>query len=219
MGLEEGTPGVESYLDLIKIPAGQNPPPMGVLRWWFTLDYQAVLASQDRQAFAIRGQGVKVLSENELLTAEGKRVHTGESEPLNRQFAQSFTEHFAALCKKYPVYADLRNICDLALVGALIGAEDLPGRAGWHMTFFGDPEAYRVELGPAPKEVETVANYRVIRSGNKIHTIAGVSGGVRVDPERLVSTGAIEIDRYGALKAERSTAEPKQLPLEAWWWD
>ncbi|MHC4178629.1 MAG: DUF1598 domain-containing protein, partial [Planctomycetota bacterium] len=219
MGLEEGTPGVESYLDLIEIRRGQDPPPMGVLRWWFTLNYQAVLASQDRQAFAIRGQGVKVLSENELLTAEGKRVHTGESEPLNRQFAQSFTEHFAALSKKYPIYADLRNICDLALVGALIRAEDLAAKTGWHMTFFGDPEAYRVELGPAPKEVETVANYRVIRAGSTIHTLAGVSGGVRVDPAHLVSAGAIEIDRYGALDNRHSTAGPKELPLEAWWWD
>ncbi len=219
MGIEEGVPGVESYLDLVKIPAGGAAPPMGVLRWWFTLNYQAVLASRDRQAFAIRGQGVKVLSENELLTAEGKRVHTGESEPLNRRFAQSFTAHFAALCKKYPVYADLRNICDLALVGALIRAEDLGGQAGWHMTCFGDPEAYRVELGPAPKQVATVANYRVIRSGNKIHTIAGVSGGVRVDTAGLVSAGAIEIDRYGALDGRHSSAVPKELPLEVWWWD
>ena len=219
MGIQEGVPGVESYLDLVKIPAGQAAPPMGVLRWWFTLNYQAVQASRDRQAFAIRGQGVKVLSENELLTAEGKRVHTGESEPLNRRFAQSFTEHFAALCEKYPVYADLRNICDLALVGALIRAEDLGGQAGWHMTCFGDPEAYQVELGPAPKQVETVANYRVIRSGNKIHTLAGVSGGVRVDTVGLVSAGAIEIDRYGALDGRHSTAGPKDLSLEAWWWD
>jgi len=224
MGLEEGVPGVESYLDLIKIPAGQGPegapPPMGVLRWWFTLNYQAVLASQDRQAFAIRGQGVKVLSENELLTAEGKRVQTGESEPLNRQFAQSFTEHFEALCQKYPVYADLRNICDLALVGALVRAEDLSAKAGWHMTFFGDPQAYQVELGPAPKEVETVANYRVIRSGSKIHTIAGVSGGVRVDPAAIVTSQAIEVEGYGPLSSQHSAAVPKELlPLEAWWWD
>jgi hypothetical protein len=219
MGLEEGVPGVESYLDLIDVRAGQAPPPMGVLRWWFTLNYQAVLATHDRQAFAIRGQGVKVLSENELLTAEGKRVHTGESEPLNRQFAQSFTEHFEALCEKYPVYADLRNICDLALVGALIRAEDLPGKIGWHMTFFGDPQAYQVELGPAPKEVETVANYRVIRAGDKIHTIAGVSGGVRVDPAGLVKPQAIEIEGYGPLSTRHGTAEPEELPLGAWWWD
>ena len=120
---------------------------------------------------------------------------------------------------QYPIYADLRNICDLALVGALIRAEDLAGQAGWHLTFFGDPEAFPVEFGPAPKEVETVANYRVIRSGRKIHTIAGVSGGVRVDPAALVTTGAIETDRYGTLKESRSTAEPGQMPIEAWWWD
>jgi hypothetical protein len=220
MGLEEGVPGVESYLDSIQILPGQSPPPMGVLRWWFTLNYQAVLASQDRQAFAIRGQGVKVLSENELLTAEGQRVATGESEPLNRQFAHSFTEHFAAVAQKYPVYADLRNICDLALVGALIRAEDLSGKVGWHMSFFGDPQAYQVELGPAPREVETVANYRVIRAGSKIHTVAGVSGGVRVDPAGLVTPQAIEVEGYGALSSRCSTAAPQgQLPLEAWWWD
>ena len=34
MGLEDGVPGVVSYLNLIKGP----PPPMGVLRWWFTLE-------------------------------------------------------------------------------------------------------------------------------------------------------------------------------------
>lgn len=218
-GLEEGVPSVKRYLDLIEIRPGEAPPPMGVLRWWFTLNYQAVLASQDRQAFALRGQGLKVLSENELLTAEGERVHTGRSEPLNRQFAESFTRHFEALANRYPVYAELRNLGDLALVGALIREEDLAGRVGWHMTCFGPSGGYPVELGPAPREVETVASYRVIRAGSQIHTLAHVSGGVRVDPAGLVAPQAIEIDRYGALSYRRSTAEPDQLPPDAWWWD
>jgi hypothetical protein len=219
MGLEEGVPGVKSYLDLVKVRPGEAPPPMGVLRWWFTLNYDAVLAAEDRHAFAIRGQGVKVLSENELLTAQGRRVHTGASEPLNRQFAQSFTEHFDALCGKYPIYAELRNLCDLALVAALVREEDLAGKTGWHMTCFGDPGAFPVELGSTPKTVETVANYRVIRSGRKIHTLAGVSGGVSINPVALVRRDAIETDRYGNLAKRRSTAEPNELPLEAWWWD
>jgi hypothetical protein len=71
MGLAEGVPGVDSYLQLGKIPAGQDAPPMSVLRWWFTLHYDALAATADRQAFALRGQGVQVLSENEKLTAEG----------------------------------------------------------------------------------------------------------------------------------------------------
>ena len=219
MGLEEGVPGVQSYLDSIKVAADQAPPPLGVLRWWFTLDYDALLGAEDYRAFEIRGQGLQVLSENEHLTAQGKRVHTGKSEALNRQFARSFTENFAELCEKYPVYAELRNLCDLALVGALIRQQDLAGQSGWHMTCFNDDRAYRIELGTAPKEVETVANYRVVQAGRKIHTITGVSGGVRVDPAGLVAREAIEIDRYGSLANRRSSAAPGELPPEAWWWD
>ena len=85
MGLEKGVPGVQSYLDSMVIPPGQQPPPMGVLRWWFTLDYDAVRCRQDRQAFAVRGQGVKVESENERLSAEGQQIHTGESDAVEPQ--------------------------------------------------------------------------------------------------------------------------------------
>ena len=94
MGLEEGMPGVVSYLNLITLAPGQSPPPMTVLRWWFTLNYEAVQTLADRLAFSLAGQGVKVESENERLTAEGQQVHTGASEELNRRFARSFTEHF-----------------------------------------------------------------------------------------------------------------------------
>ncbi|MHC4406190.1 MAG: DUF1598 domain-containing protein [Planctomycetota bacterium] len=219
MGLEEGVPGVKSYLDLIKVRPGESPPPMGVLRWWFTLNYDALLATDDRQAFALRGQGVKVLSENELLTAQGQRVHTGMAEPLNRQFAQSFTEHFEALAGKYPIYAELRNLCDVALVAALIRQEGLAAKVDWHMTCFGHGGEYRVEQGAAPKTVETVANHRVLRSGRQIHTLAGVSGGVRIAPVSLVSYEAIETERYGELGNHRSAAIPQQLPRDAWWWD
>ena len=90
MGLEAGVPGVPSYLAMIRLGPRQTPPPMGVLRWWFELNYDAVAAAKDRSAFALRGQGVKVLSENEHLTAQGQRVHTGESDDLNREFAPEF---------------------------------------------------------------------------------------------------------------------------------
>ncbi|MGA2066749.1 MAG: DUF1598 domain-containing protein [Thermoguttaceae bacterium] len=212
MGLEEGVPGVVSYLNLIQ----QKPPPMGVLRWWFTLDYDAVLTAKDRLAFELRGQGVKVESENEHLTAQGQRVHTGESEPLNRKFAQSFTEHFDALCRKYPIYADLRNLCDLALASALLREEGIPERIGWHATCFGDPRGYPVELSEAPKEVDTVANCRVI---NRTTFVAGVSGGVKVEPAGLVRRQAIEVENYPRLQADRPAAAPKPAAADRWWWD
>ncbi len=215
MGLEEGVPGVPSYLDLIDVPPGQAPPPMDVLRWWFTLHYDAVVADDERNAFALQGQAVQVLSENEKLAADGRRIHTGRSEELNRQFARSFTEHFDALCRKYPIYAELRNICDLAVACALMREEKLPEQAGWHMTCFGDEEAFTVELGPAPREVETVINHRVV---HRVHVLAGVSGGVRIDPSPLVVEEAVQVDRYGDLR-DRRGAPPGELPADVWWWD
>jgi hypothetical protein len=216
MGLEQGVPGVKSYLASIQVGPGEKPPAMGVLRWWFELNYDAVTASQDRRAFEFRGQGVCVKSENERLAAQGQRVHTGESEELNRQFTQSFTKHFPELCKKYPIYAEMRNLFDLALVGALIRSEDLANKTGWHFTYFGNPNEYITASAEPPKQVETVINHRVI---NGIHVVAGVSGGVLCQPLALVSSQAIKLESSASLGQQKSAAGPKQLPLDAWWWD
>ncbi len=215
IGLEEGVLGVTNYLQTLQEKGGE-PPPMSVLRWWFTLNYSALSATEGRDAFELKGPGVKVLSENELLTAIGERQHTGASDELNSRFAQSFTKHFEALAAKYPVYADLRNIFDLALVAAVVKSHDLPGRVDWHMTHFGPQGDYQPELGVAPAEVESVINHRTI--GGK-HVVAAVSGGVTVEPRVLAARNAVQTDTYGLLKTNRTASQPKQLVRRAWWWD
>jgi Protein of unknown function (DUF1598) len=216
MGLEPGTADVPSYLDLVHVPRGQAPPPLDVLRWWFTLKYDVVRATGDRMAFEIGGPGAQVLSENEFLTAQGRRVQTGQSQPTNQEFANRFTQHFAALGEKYPVYADLQNIFDLALVAALVESQKLDEQVGWHMTCFGDPRQYKVALGRAPQSVESVINCRLV---NGKHLIVGVSGGVLVQPYKFVASRAIKTDHYGALEAQRNNSAADELPLDAWWWD
>jgi hypothetical protein len=216
MGLEEGVLGVSSYLASVPVPDGGAPSPMSVLRWWFTMSYEALRAAPNRNAFEIRGPGVRVLSENEMLTALGERIHTGTTDELNEQFAHSFTKHFASLAGKYPIYADLRNVFDLALVAALLVAEDVPNRLDWPAIHFSAPARYRVVLGPAPTEVETVINHRVV--GQK-HVVAGVSGGVSADASQYVQKPAIVIDDYGALQAGHTASGPRDLPDGDWWWD
>jgi hypothetical protein len=216
MGLEPGVRGVDSYLKMVKVGPGHPPPPMTVFRWWFTMNYDAVKCSPDRLAFTLRGQGVKVLSEKEFFTAQGQQVHTGTSDELSSKFARDFTEHFEELCDKYPVYGELRNIFELALVGALIREEAAGEKVGWHLTCFGDPQAYQVELTEAPKEVESVVNCRVI-GGRTI--IAGVSGGVRVSPESIVCRQSIGVDPNATRQNRRSAAANRKLPSDRWWWD
>jgi hypothetical protein len=147
----------------------------------------------------------------------GQRVHTGAASPANLSFTTSFTDHFDRLAAKYPVYADLRNIFDLALVGALIKAERVMDRVDWQMPLFADAKRYVVRLGPAPKQVQTVIAHRVV---NRSQILVGVSGGVAVNPSGLVAADKIAVESYGKLAVERGRAAAKQdLALEAWWWD
>ncbi len=216
MGLEEGTLGVASYLDSVVLDKDGQAPATQVLRWWFTLNYDSINTSETQDVFEFKGKGVKVLSENQHLTAQGKRLATGESDDLNSQFASSFTTHFDTLAAKYPIYAELQNMFDLAMVAALLKAHDLPGQVDWRMSYFGNPDHCPVVLGTAPQEVESIVNHRVL-GGKKV--IAGVSGGVSVNPTSALSTMKIKVDEYGALKSERVGSTPKNLPENAWWWD
>ena len=215
MGLEPGTLGVNSYLDSIDVPEGGSPPATTVLRWWFTLNYEAVRSTKAADAFSIHGPGVKVLSENELLTERGERIHTGESDALNSQFAQSFTKHFADLAKKYPIYAELRNVFDLALVSAVLKSQDLPGQVDWEMSHLRDESRYRIRLGAAPLTVASVMNHRII---DRKHIVVGVSGGVSVDTQNLLQSRPIEQDTYGQLDGDRTNASPPKSGGR-WWWD
>jgi hypothetical protein len=216
IGLEEGVPGLTSYLASIEIGKDGKPPPMNVLRWWFTLNYDALKATEARDAFELRGTGVKVLSENEFLTERGERVHTGASDELTKQFAESFTKQFEKLATKYPIYAELRNIFDLSLVASVIQSHDLPGQVGWHMTHFGPQGDYQPMLAAAPTEVESVMNHRII--GGK-HVVAVVSGGVRVDAHSLANKDSVKTDTYGLIAGDRRASTPNQLVRRAWWWD
>ena len=215
MGLEPGVLGVKSYLDLARENRTSNAS-LSVLRWWFTLNYDSVTASDERDAFAIRGQGAQVLSENEMLEADGKRIHTGQSDALNREFATSFTRHFDELCQRYPVYAELRNICDIALVGALIRRQGLADTVQWPMLYFDDPERCPVRLGPVPQKVDSVINHCSVGRGE---FIVGVSGGVRIDPDYVLRTNAIRSDRGGKLATTRSALKPPPVEDARWWWD
>jgi hypothetical protein len=157
---------------------------------------------------------VRVLSENELLAEQGQRVHTGASDPLNRQFAESFTSHFAELAAKYPVYGELRNIFDLAMAVALIQTEGLAEHVGWKPTLLASGEKLRLPQGNTPREVETVVNHRVI---NQRLVIAGVSGGVMVAPGDVLRE--VRANDSSGKTVERRALAPKEIAAAAWWWD
>jgi len=216
IGLEEGVLGVPTYLSALELGKDGKAPPTKLLRLWFTLNYNALAATDKRDAFELRGPGVKVQSENELLSDRGERIHTGDSDEAATRFAESFTKHFEKLAAKYPYSPKQLPIARLSLAAAVLHSHDLPGQVGWHMTHFGVGGDYHPVLSHAPTEVESVMNHRII--GGR-HVVAAVSGGVRVDTHGLAAKDAVKADTYGLMAGERRTSTPRELPQRAWWWD
>lgn len=213
--LAEGTPAVPSYIDLVE-KSGKPPASLDVLRWWFTLNYDAIVASDDELAFQLKGPAVQVLSESELLAADGRRIHTGQSEPLNREFARSFTADFAALSAKYPVYAELANVFDLAVAAAVIRNAKALDKVNWQLGCLGDDEVMPIPRTFVPREVDTVATCRVL---DKRRIVAVVSGGVRVDPDATIDELGFSEDGQGRVAEVRAAAQPHEAANAAWWWD
>jgi hypothetical protein len=208
MGLAEGVDGVESYLDTVELGPDGTAPPMSVLRWWFAMTERPIETNAAKTAFKLPTGGVQVLSENELLAARGQRVHTNQSDALNRRFAESFTTAFGEIAQKYSIYGELQNVFDLALFLSLVDKQQLLERSGWQPTIFESAAALRLPQFAVPREVETVVNHRVIK---RKHIIAGISGGVWID-----SDSRLQLSDESALQPAVSKAPTS---VDQWWWD
>ena len=206
---------IPSFFDLLDAKTvQQNPPSLDALRWWLTMKYDAVLHDPNRQVFEFQGSSVLCRSENELVTADGERIHTGESTATNSQFAQKFTANYSQLAQREPVFADLQNIFDLALVAALVQHENLVSYPQGYGVFAPNGQ-YQPQEFAVPKTVDTVVNHRVY-GGRDV--IVQVAGGVRADLASVLR------DQSVYRVAERLTGLTTKLDTQAvpdgrWWWD
>ena len=226
MGIEPGVLGVKDVLSLMA-ESDERPKDSSLIRWWFSLNYDSIQASPDRLAFALQGPAVRVMSENEWLDAMGRRRATGTSDQPTREFAAAFTSHYEQLSEKYPVYADLRNVFDLAMVCGLIREQGLDQKVGWNASFFqfaqDQGDVYATEVWPTPREVDTVMNYKELarRVGRTrtTETFVGVSGGVTADVGAALKKLEVQVDDYQALTAQQRGSEPETWNAQQWWWD
>ena len=122
----------------------------------------------------------------------------------------------AALSQKYPIYADLRNVCDLACAAALLVNHPQASLLLGELKAISSAGTYETHAVDVPKMVATVARQRVVQEK---YVLTGVSGGVQVSFGELVQTAKLRIDSYGKLAAERNGSPPRQKSAAIWWWD
>ncbi|HEX6985709.1 MAG TPA: hypothetical protein VF170_10040, partial [Planctomycetaceae bacterium] len=204
-----------SFFDLLTVDPAAGPVATKALRWWMTMNYEAVLHSGDKTAFEFVGQAVKCLSEDEFLTAQGERVPTGTAEATNRLFAERFTAGYEKLAAEDLVFAELRNVFDLSLAAALIRAERLDERAGWDRGVFAAGGAYEPARYAPARTVETAVNHRVY-DGTEV--VVQVAGGVQADLLSLLKDSSVyraAVRTGEAVAAVRAATAPESR----WWWD
>ena len=212
IGLEAPAVKIDSYV------SRANPKDVArnaMERWYFTPNYECVKVSPDKLAMELVGEGVKLIGENERVTAEGGRQASGSTNRASQAFVQQFTAKYAELAKKSPVYAQLRNLIDLSVVAAYIQEQDFYGQSGWKAELFGNEQAVPVETYQVPKHVDSAVN--VVWKGATLMTPIG--GGVNIQPKQALSPGNLTTDNGGELVGLREKLGVEKLDAKQWWWD
>ena len=212
IGLEKPPVKITSYV------ARANPRSVArnaLQRWYFTPNYDCVRVSDDELAMELEGEGVQLVSEDQLVQTDGGRVRSTRVDRASQMFVRSFTQKYPELAAKEPVYAQLRNLIDMAIVAAFIQKYDYYGQTGWNMEVFGDEQRFPIETYPEPKQVETAVN--AVWKGSTLMTPVG--GGVRIQPLLALSSEYLQVDEEGELKELRQRVGIQGVPKDRWWWD
>ncbi|HET6883889.1 MAG TPA: DUF1598 domain-containing protein [Pirellulales bacterium] len=200
--------GFTSYLNLLKSlnkPGAQNLLP----RWWMTTNYQPLLTDGNGLAWQLRGQGVKTMSEDDFLARDGSRKQSGKASPLAQKWADQMTRKYNELSLKEPIFGELRNCIDLAVVAALIFKENLADKAGLALTTLLSAEQFPTHEYKTPKQIDSKATVVEAKYGY----IISASGGVEINSWAEVVKSEVSEE----LAPLRTHADEQRG--DRWWWN
>ena len=210
IGLERPPVRLVSYVDRA---TSSDISRNALQRWFFTPDYECVRVSEDNLAMELVGDGVKLVGENELVSSSGQRQVSGVNK-ASQAFVNSFTKIYPELAERSAVYADLRNLIDIAISAAFIQQQDYCTKAGWKMPFFGDENAFPVETYDIPRTVESTVN-AIYKNGR---LLTPIGGGVQIQPTKALESDKLLSDEKGKVAKLRQEININ-LAKGQWWWD
>jgi hypothetical protein len=200
-----------SYVDRATPSSSRN----ALQRWFFIPDYNSVRVAADNLGLELVGDVVKLVSEDQIVLGDGSRSVSGKGNKASDLFTKSFTAKYAELAARVPVFAEMRNVIDLAIAAAFIHQQDFYTKAGWPAATFNDEHALSVETYTTPLQVETVCT--AVWKGNRLFTPVG--GGVTIHPNEALKTSNTLADEDGKVSEVRESIGLKEMPAGQWWWD
>ena len=178
-------------------------------RWWLACDYEPLARSDDGLSWELRGRGVKVMTEDSLVEADGSFTPTGKQNPIAVKWADQMTQHYGELSREEPVFGQLRNLMDLSVIAALVQKEGLLELANCHLPILtGENGDFAMEAWNPPKTVASECSF--IKRGREYLITA--SGGVLINSWKYASRSQ-ESKAVGQLKSEQKHVD------DNWWWN
>jgi hypothetical protein len=159
--------------------------------FWFETLYEPMLVAVDGNAFELRGQRLQLKAGALPFDEQGATEKA-------KAFAKRLTDKMNVLAAEVPLYADLQNITDLAMLAALIKHDKLDTRIQWDLSWVNDTSRWRVATVPAPRTVPTLVHY----TGGSL-----AAGGVGLNVNTWLSAQSRQVDRENVLGAVRQKHE------------
>jgi uncharacterized protein DUF1598 len=200
--------GFPSYLQMMRSGGRgmQNMTP----RWWMVPSYAPLLVDAEGLTYELRDGAVKTLTEETFFAENGSRSQTGKTSPMAQHWADTMTAKYPELAAKEPIFAELRNCMDLAVVATLVVKEGLIERAKHDFALLLDDEQLPTDTFVAAKQIDTKANF--FKRGS--NWIISASGGVKIEPVEF----AKRIEKSDSLGTVRGPAGAKP-DSKSWWWN
>jgi hypothetical protein len=208
MGHEpSGLQKLPSYLAMV--PAGGRA--MATPRFWLEAEYDPIARDPDELAWKIGGRRMKCLTESDAFGDDGVKRGGGAADATARRWCEAMTANYDALAAKHPVFADLANCVDLAVVAALIRGRQLDAKAGCDLAPLLDASAVPLPKYDVPETVPTVATG--VKKGSA--WVLSASGGVTFQPWQFAAATA-ESQEAAAGRHEAIAARPAGMAGCSW---
>jgi hypothetical protein len=159
------------------------------------------------------GDGVKLVGDDEVVGDDGVRRKAARVDKASQMFVTGFTKQYGQLARRSPVFAQLRNLIDVAIAAAYIKDNDLYTEADWNLGVLADESKVSVEHHPVARQVETAV--ASVWRGSQLMTPVG--GGVHIEPELALGADKL-LEDDGKLHAVR-VGTHLELADGQWWWD
>ncbi len=126
------------------------------------------------------------MTEDDYVSETGETQATGHASSAAAKWAHNLTDKFSELADQDSSFGQLRNIMDLAVIGALIEKEQLLAAAGLEAPWLMEREI----LNRYPSPTQTTSKASAVRKRGR--WVISASGGVEIAPWQVAQNSELD---------------------------